>query len=239
MFGQSARVTRVAAQCVAASLGVAAGAYAAYVGVTWYRYGRAVTANPAERDELLDPFMPAYEVVERQHVRVAAPAAVTLAAARDMDLLRMPLVRAMIKGRELILGAKPDDTPRPTGLLAEMRSLGWGVLADVPGREIVVGAMTKPWEPNPTFRALPPEEFVAFSEPDYVKIVWTLRADPIDGGESIFRTETRAMTTDATARARFRWYWSFFSPGIALIRWASLEPLRTEAERRASLPARD
>jgi hypothetical protein len=66
-----------------------------------------------------------------------------------------------------------------------------GVLAEVPEREIVVGAVTRPWEPNVTFRAVPPDEFAAFREPDYVKIVWTLRADPIGAAESIYRTETR------------------------------------------------
>jgi hypothetical protein len=49
----------------------------------------------------------------------------------------------------------------------------------------------------------------------------------------MFRTETRALATDATARARFRRYWAFASPGIALIRRLSLRPLRAEAERRA------
>jgi hypothetical protein len=177
--------------------------------------------------------MPAYEVAERHHVRVAAPADVTLAAAREMDLQQSSVVRAIFKGRELLLGATPDTRPRPRGLLAEVQSLGWGVLAEVPGREIVVGAATKPWEPNVTFRALSPDEFAAFREPDYVKIAWTLRADPIGGTESIFRTETRVTATDSRARVRFRRYWSFLSPGIIVIRWMSLAPLEREAERRA------
>jgi hypothetical protein len=88
-----------------------------------------------------------------------------------------------------------------------------------------------------TFRALSSEEFAAFREPGFVKIVWTLRADPVDAGTSIFRTETRAMATDAAARARFRRYWAFVSPGIALIRRLSLDPLRREAERRARRPS--
>ncbi len=221
------------ARWVAAGIGLAGAAYATYVGVTWYRYGHPPRPTPEEEDDLLDRFMPAYEVVERHHVRVDAPAAVALAAAQDMDLLHSPLVRAIIKGRELILGAKPDHRLRPRGLLAEVQSLGWGVLAEVPGREIVVGGVTKPWEANPAFRALPPDEFLAFSEPDYVKIVWTLRADPVGAAESIFRTETRVMTTDPAARAKFRRYWSFLSPGIILIRWLSLGPLKAEAERRA------
>jgi hypothetical protein len=103
----------------------------------------------------------------------------------------------------------------------------------MPDREIVVGAVTKPWEPNVTFRALPPDDFAAFSEPGFVKIAWTLRADPVDGGASIFRTETRAVATDAGARARFRRYWALASPGIALIRQLSLRPLKREAEQRA------
>jgi hypothetical protein len=113
-----------------------------------------------------------------------------------------------------------------------MRAIGWGVLAEIHGREIVMGAVTQPWMADVVFRPLPPEEFAAFDEPDFVKIAWTLRADPLGAAESIFRTETRVVTTDARARAKFRRYWAFASPGIILIRWASLRPLKTEAERR-------
>jgi hypothetical protein len=93
----------------------------------------------------------------------------------------------------------------------------------------------QPWYANVVFRPLPPHEFVAFDEPDYVKILWTLRADAIGTNASIFRSETRAAATDATARAKCRRYWSFLSPGIILLRWASLKPLRADAERRVRL----
>jgi hypothetical protein len=96
-----------------------------------------------------------------------------------------------------------------------------------------MGAVTQPWHSNVVFRPLPPDDFAAFNEPGYVKIVWTLRADPAGANTSIFRTETRAVATDAAARTRFRLYWSCLSPGIILIRWASLRPLKREAERRA------
>jgi hypothetical protein len=177
--------------------------------------------------------MPVYDVVERHHVRVAAPAEITLAAARELDLFGHPVVRAIVKTRELLLGAEPDTRPRPRGLLAEALALGWGVLADEPDREIVVGAVTRPWEPDVTFRAIEPAEFAAFNEPDYIKIAWTLRADPADGAASIFRTETRAVATDSAARVRFRRYWAFLSPGIIAIRWMALRALTADAERRA------
>jgi hypothetical protein len=59
--------------------------------------------------------------------------------------------------------------------------------------------------------------------------------DPIDASRSIFSTETRAATTDARARAKFRVYWSFLSPGIRLIRVAMLRAVKREAEARARL----
>jgi hypothetical protein len=229
------RYVRAGAKWAAVGVGVAAAAYGTYVGVTWYRYGNAPAPNAEDKDPLLDRFIPAYEIVERHQIRVAAPAAVTLDVARNMDLQASPVVRTIIRAREVILGATPADRERPRGLLAETQALGWGVLAEVPGREVVVGAVTKPWEANVTFRALPPDQFAAFNEPGYVKIVWTIRADPINVTESVFRTETRAIATDPVARSTFRRYWSFLSPGIIVIRWAVLGPVKREAERRARL----
>ena len=219
--------------CVAGvTFGVAC--YATYVGTTWLRYGHIrPSATDADADPLLDRFMPTYEVVERHRIRVAASADITLAAASEIDLRQSPIIHTIFKGRELLLGSTPDETTRPRGFLALTKSLGWGVLAEMPGREIVMGAVTQPWEANVVFRAVPPEAFADFNEPGYVKIVWTLRADALSDRESIFRTETRAVATELSARRRFRRYWSFMSPGIILIRHATLGPLRADAERRA------
>jgi len=77
-------------------------------------------------------------------------------------------------------------------------------------------------------------DFATFNEPGYVKIIWTLRADPISPTESIVRTDTRVATTDRDARAKFRLYWAFLSPGIVLIRKIALAMVKREAERFAS-----
>jgi len=219
------------------ALGIAAGAYAGYVAMTWLRYGHAASATADSVDPLIDRFMPAYDVVERHHIDVAAPAQITFATACEQDLMAGPLARGIFKAREVVLGSQPNGGTRPRGLLEMTKSIGWGVLAHVPGREIVMGAVTQPWQANVVFRPLPPGEFLAFDDPGYVKIVWTLQADAIGSNESIFRTETRAVATDAAARAKFRRYWSFLSPGIILIRWTVLNRLRAEAERRARLGA--
>jgi hypothetical protein len=225
---------RSAVRLMAVATAVAAAAYATYATNAWKSYGNPPAPEPDENDDLLDRFIPDYDVVERHSIAVAAPAAEVLAAAKEQDLFELPLVRAIFRARELALGASPGDWERPRGLLAAAQSLGWGVLAERPDRQIVVGAVTKPWEPNVTFRALPPDQFAAYGAPGDVKIVWTLRADSVSSDRSIFRTETRAVATDPIARDRFRTYWSFVSPGVSAIRWLSLRPLKRQAERRAA-----
>jgi hypothetical protein len=224
-------VMRSAAARLAAAAGVALGAYTTYVALTWTRYGKPARPAPDEEDDLLDRFMPEYDVVERHRLRVDAPARITLEAAGQMDLLEAPLVRALFKARERLLGGTRHSTAGPRGLLEQMQSLGWTVLAEIPGREAVLGAVTKPWEANVVFRPIPPGEYRDFCEPGFVKIAWTLRADPGDGTHSTFRTETRAVATDARSRAAFRRYWALLSPGIILIRWMTLVALRREIAR--------
>jgi hypothetical protein len=213
--------------------GLAAAFYVVYAGATWMRYGHAAHAAPEDADAFLDRFMPEYDVVERHHINVAAPADVTFAALMEMDLEDSRLIRAIFKGRELLLGADADRRPHARGLVAITQELGWGVLADVPGHEIVMGAVTQPWKANVVFRSLPPAAFAAFNEPNYVKIVWTLRADSVSDDTSVARTETRVFATDAESRSKFRWYWARFSPGIVVIREISLRLVKKEAERRA------
>jgi hypothetical protein len=219
---------------LAAGAGVAVGTYAALAASAWLRYGHARPAPEDEADAVLDRFMPAYDVVERHHIRVSAPADVTFAAASELDPNQSAIVRAIFRARELAMGSHPARRPEAAGFIPQMRGIGWGVLAEIPGREIVMGAVTQPWLADVVFRALPPGEFASFREPGYAKILWTLRADPIGDGESVFRTETRVTTTDPVARAKFRQYWAFVSPGIVIIRWMLLGPVKAEAERRAS-----
>jgi hypothetical protein len=217
-----------------AALGLAAATYATLVGRAWVGYGHPSQPGADEADALLDRFMPVYDIAERHHVRVDAPADITFDAASETDLMRSPVVRAIFRTREALLGSEREEAAQPRGVLAWATSIGWGVLAEVPGREVAVGAVTQPWQANVVFRALAPDAFKAFDEPGYVKIVWTLRADAIGAAASVFRTETRALATDAAARRAFRRYWSVFSPGIIAIRWMMLGPVKTEAERRST-----
>jgi hypothetical protein len=225
------RAAGLPAKGFAALIAIGAAGYAAYVGAAWLRYGRPRKARTAESDDLLDRFMPKCDVVERHQIQVAAPADVTFAALMDVDLEDSAVVRTIFKAREIVLGADQGRIATH-GLVATTKALGWRVLAEQPGRDLVMGAVTQPWKANVEFRGLPPGEFAVFDRPGFVKIIWTLRADPVDATHSIARTETRAVATDRIARRKFRWYWARFSAGIVLIRGLTLRLVKSEAEKR-------
>ena len=126
-----------------------------------------------------------------------------MAAAKELELLEVAGdPRDLPRSANWRSAASPTrGRIRPT-LMEQMQSIGWVVLAERAGREIVFGSVTQPWQAAPVFRSIPADQFKDFSEPGYVKIAWTLRADPVDDTHSIFHTETRVCTTDAAgARA--------------------------------------
>lgn len=213
--------------------GIVSGVYLSSVALTWIRYGQAARRDPQAHESLLDTVMPEYDVREQHHLAVCAPVEVAFEAAMHTDLMASNTIRAIFRTRELLLGAT-DASVQRRGLLELMQSLGWAVLAGTPQREIVMGSVTQPWHQQVIFHPLEAPLFRAFKEPGFVKIAWTIRADADARSQSRLSTETRVSTTDPSARRMFRRYWSFFSPGIVLIRRILLRQVKREAERLAA-----
>ena len=180
----------------------------------------------------LDRFMPRPDIRERHEGLIEAPADLVFDVAMHFDLQSIPVVRAIFWLRGKLMGAASSGPRIPQEFIAEVMGLGWGVLAHRQGREIVMGAAVQPWKADVRFRAIPPEQFAEFAEPDLVKIAWTLEAEPLGHAMSRFASETRAVATDEAARARFLRYWRWARFGIVAIRWLMLPAVRREAERR-------
>ena len=191
------------------------------------------TVAGAAGARLIERFMPQADVTERHETLVHAPAEVVFDIAQKFDLQLIPIIRAIFWLRAKILRAAPPP-PRlfAKGLVAETTATGWGILAERPGRELVAGSVTQPWKGDVVFTPVAPDRFAAFSQPDRVKIVWTLEAEPLGPALTRFRTETRVLATDEAGRKHFRRYWRVFGAGIVLIRWLLLPALRREAEGR-------
>ncbi|MEW6208605.1 MAG: hypothetical protein AB1631_09575 [Acidobacteriota bacterium] len=185
--------------------------------------------------ESIDRFISNPDVRKRHETIVRAPADVVFEVAEHFDLESILLVRAIFWLRARLLGAPHARMKK--GLLEGMMGIGWGRLSYTPNREVVMGAVTEPWIGEVKFRSIPPDRFAAFDEPDLVKIVWTLEAEPLGSALTRFSTETRVIATDDGARAKFKSYWRKFRIGILIIRWLTLPAVKREAERRYKVEA--
>ncbi|MGE5159952.1 MAG: hypothetical protein ACM3O5_00460 [Betaproteobacteria bacterium] len=180
----------------------------------------------------LDRYIPAPDVRERFETTVHAPAALVMEVATGFDLQSLRPVRAIFRLREVFMRSAPHARRRPQGLLEEMRELGWGVLAEEPGRLVVCGARCQPWLADVKFTAIAPESFERYAGPDQVKIAWSLEADALSPDITRFAQETRAVGTDAAGRLKFLRYWRWARYGIVSVRLLMLPAVRREAERR-------
>lgn len=178
--------------------------------------------------------MPAYDVRDYHETDVAAPVADAYAALRSLDLSRSLVIRAIFAVRTLPSRLRGKPSGSPIGpFLDQALAMGWVILEELPGEELVAGAVTAPWEPIIAFRGLPPDQFRGFNEPGFAKIVWGIAARPRDAQSSTISTETRVQTTDAESRRKFARYWFVLGVGIRLIRWAALRLVKHDLARSA------
>ena len=177
----------------------------------------------------LDEVIPTPTVRERFERRINAPADVVMRTAYEIDMQSILPIRAIVSARKFILRGTADKRV-PKGLVEETRDLGWGTLVEEPGRLLVCGAACQPWIGDVKFTAIPRDEFASFSEPDQVKIVWSLEANEIEPGITEFVHEVRAVATDDEARRKFLSYWRWARFGIVAIRWLLLPAIEKRAE---------
>jgi hypothetical protein len=185
---------------------------------------------------LLDNALPDYDFHERHARYVAAPPERVDEAVRAVTIAEMPLARilfALRRAPATLLRRTRRPRPMNTPLLGHALTLGFGVLGDERGEEVVVGMIGRPWKlvAGEMRRFDRPEEFVAFGEPGFVKAAMNFRFAP-EGAGTQLTTETRVLATDAASRRRFRRYWLVIRPGSGLTRRVWLRAAARRAEER-------
>jgi hypothetical protein len=180
----------------------------------------------------LDRFIPCPDVRERFATTVHAPPWLVMRVARDFDLQSVWLVRMIFVLREWIMWSRRAPPRQARGLVDELTTLGWGVLADEGDELLACGAYAQPWKADVGFSSAAPETFAAFARPNLVKIAWTIETRAISDRTTELAHETRAVATDDEARRLFLGYWRWARFGIIAIRWLVLPAIRREAERR-------
>jgi len=110
---------------------------------------------------LLDRYIPAPDVRERFEITVRAPAARVMQVTTGFDMQSLPAVRAIFRLREALLGTGPHEPRKAQGIVEETRRLGWGPLAEEPGRYLACGDRCQPWLADVRFTAIERDRFAA------------------------------------------------------------------------------
>src|SRR2546425_1963781 len=156
----------------------------------------------------LERILPRYDASERHAIVVRADAARTYAALRALDLADLPLTRMLMAVRAL-----PDRLLRRRGLplrrhmtLEGLLGAGFALLAEEPGREIVLGIAGRFWRVTGGGMRVSAADFAAFSAPGTAKAAMDFRLEPLAGGRTRPSTEAPDPCAQDAARRRSRRY---------------------------------
>jgi hypothetical protein len=179
--------------------------------------------------DMIDEFLPHYDVVERHEVFVAATPTSVYRCVRALDVSRMPVTAALLalRGIPHLLTGSVRPSRRVT--IDQLTTMGFVILGDRPPVEVVLGVVGRFWRPTSGIVRISADGFAGYAAPGHARAVWNFRIEPERGGCRL-RTETRVQCLDASARRRFRLYWGVVGPFSGLIRRDMLRAIRRDAE---------
>lgn len=205
------------------------------------------TVDPAGEPLLLDGALPEFGFSRLECVALAAAPPVAYEAVRGLDLLtiRSPLLNAAMSARGLPERLRGRSMPTPPSLrVADLfdttgeawEGQSWVALGENPGRELVFGAVGKPWRASIEWRRVEPEHFTSFDEAGWAKMAAAFVVHPYGTRRSLLTYEARTACTDPASTARFSRYWTLVSPGVGVVLRGTLRAVKTAAEQ-GSRPA--
>jgi hypothetical protein len=205
-----------------------------------------VTTALEQNTLLLDEYLPDFDETRIEHLVIDAPKDVAYETMRKVDFL---MVHSPITDLAMFVRSLPEKIGRlrsqnepPPPPLPSMKLSGlfdregfergeglegWVGLAEERGRELVFGAVGKPWLAEIEWKTVAQEDFAGFDEAGWAKIAAALSVREYGAQRSIITYEARTAMTDDESRERFHRYWTVVSPFVGTIMRALL---RTVAE---------
>lgn len=175
---------------------------------------------------LIDDFLSTYDFAEHHDIEVEASAGRAWSAAKELNLGRSVVARALFLARGLGL-----RTLTLNGLL----DYGFVVLGERVNEELLLGLVGRFWLPTGGVVRIAADEFQAFDKPGHAKVAWNFAIDA-HMGKSQVSTETRIACIDETARRWFSLYWMVVRPFSGIIRQEALRAIKRQAEEAGSDP---
>lgn len=180
---------------------------------------------------LLDDWQRESDFRESHSVMAVATPEQALQAAREVTFGDLKAYRFLARIRAMAMGQAAGGVISNSTIVRAMTGPGGGfsVLAEQPGREVVMGAAIR--ADARAGRRLAGQAYREYCEPGWVKVAFNVRAEPAGGGLTRISTETRVLGCDRESANRFARYWRFIYPGSALLRKLWLDSMLERAER--------
>ncbi|MEP6708257.1 MAG: hypothetical protein ABJC05_12095 [Pyrinomonadaceae bacterium] len=177
---------------------------------------------------LIDSFVPVPDAAEKHSIEIAANREAVYQALWTTDFGASWIVKGL-----LILRSLPKFLLHPRQAQANRRitlqtiiGAGFGILAEAPNREIVLGVTGPFWRPVGNVLPFNEENFRGTVPSGVACAVWNFVVEDRGEGRTILSTETRIICGDSSSRRKFRAYWLFVRPFSGLIRRLMLRAVR-------------
>ena len=108
---------------------------------------------------------------------------------------------------------------------------GFGVLAEEPGQEIVLGVTGRFWRPVGNLSPFNRADFDRAVSTGFARAFWNFTVEEDGSGRTILSTETRVTCGDPASRRKFLAYWFFVRPFSGLIRLLMLRAVKRDCGR--------
>ncbi len=183
----------------------------------------------------LDTWLPDYEFDEHHELIVHARLATVRQVLGEIDVARIPLIRALMTLRRLpaflvsprrSLEARRRSSGQRHGLTA---LAGFTLLSDE-ASEVVVGLTGRFWKLRGEILESEPATFREAPPAGTARAAMNFRLEPESAERTRVSTDTRIHCADAATRRTFGWYWRLIRPGSGWIRIAMLREVRRIAE---------
>jgi hypothetical protein len=166
-----------------------------------------------------DKYMPDFHFNEIHAIKINCSAARLRDTIDDLDFSGSQLIRFLFAVRGM-----------------PSRMMNWKGLEDgrfkrleLTNNELVIGLIGQFWKPSGNLQTFEPAEFNSFSQPGFLKAVWSFHLSETSGICTL-QTETRIQCLGNDARKKFRVYWFFIRPFSGIIRMELLRVIRKKAE---------
>jgi hypothetical protein len=178
---------------------------------------------------LIDSFVPVPDAAEEHNTQIAANREAVYQALWTTDFGGSWIVKGLLIFRslpKLLLHPSRRTQANRRITLQTIIEAGFGILAEAPNREIVLGVTGPFWRPVGNVLPFNKDNFRGAAPPGVACAVWNFAVADAGEGCTILSTETRIISGDSSSRRKFRAYWLFVRPFSGLIRRLMLRAVR-------------